>query len=68
MGSKNMGPVLRKYVEQHYPTGKRDLYAAFILRCVDLAVERNLFRSDSAAPSVVPERNEFRSTNGGDVA
>lgn len=38
MGSKNMGPVLRKYVEQHYPTGKRDLYAAFILRCVELCV------------------------------
>ncbi|MFO0579207.1 MAG: BREX-1 system adenine-specific DNA-methyltransferase PglX [Polyangia bacterium] len=39
MGSKNMGPVLRKYVEQRYPTGKRDLYAAFILRCLELCVE-----------------------------
>lgn len=36
MGSKNMGPVLRKYVEQHYSTGRRDLYAAFILRCTEL--------------------------------
>lgn len=32
MGSKNMGPVLRKHVERHFTAGKRDLYAAFILR------------------------------------
>lgn len=32
MGSKNMGPMLKKYVEFHYTPGKRDLYAAFILR------------------------------------
>lgn len=37
MGSKNMGPMLKKYVEIHYTTGKRDLYAAFILRCKELA-------------------------------
>jgi hypothetical protein len=36
MGSKNMGPVVRKYVEQHFQAGKRDLYAAFILRCQSL--------------------------------
>lgn len=40
MGSKNMGPVLKKYVERHYPLGKRDLYAAFILRCLELATDR----------------------------
>lgn len=37
MGSKNMGPVLKRYVEQHFTAGKRDLYAAFILRCLELA-------------------------------
>jgi len=37
MGSGNMGPVVKKYVEQHYPQGKRDLYAAFILRDLQFA-------------------------------
>src|SRR5260221_7323534 len=36
MGSRQMNPPLRKYVERHYSTGKRDLYAAFILRCLEL--------------------------------
>lgn len=36
MGSKNMDPPLKKYVERHYSAGKRDLYAAFILRCLGL--------------------------------
>ncbi|MEI6043479.1 MAG: N-6 DNA methylase, partial [Chloroflexota bacterium] len=36
MGSKNMDNPLRKFVEQHYKSGKRDLYAAFILRCLEL--------------------------------
>ena len=27
---------LESYVEKHYPSGKRDLYAAFILRCLEL--------------------------------
>ncbi len=36
MGSKNMPDLLKKYVEQHYKPGKRDLYAAFILRCLEL--------------------------------
>ncbi len=39
MGSKNMGAVVKKYVERHFPAGKRDLYAAFILRCLELAAE-----------------------------
>lgn len=37
MGSKNMGPVVKQYVEKHFTAGKRDLYAAFILRCLELA-------------------------------
>jgi hypothetical protein len=37
MGSKNMGPVVKRYVENHFTSGKRDLYAAFILRCLELA-------------------------------
>ena len=37
MGSKNMGPLLKAYVQRHYPEGKRDLYAAFIQRCLQLA-------------------------------
>jgi len=36
MGSKNMDSLLRGYVERHYTPGKRDLYAAFILRCLEL--------------------------------
>ena len=39
MGSKNMEPVLKAFVAKHYASGKRDLYAAFILRCRELAVE-----------------------------
>jgi len=37
MGSKNMGPVVKHYVESRFVWGKRDLYAAFILRCLELA-------------------------------
>lgn len=37
MGSKNMGAVVKRYVERHFAAGKRDLYAAFILRCLELA-------------------------------
>jgi SAM-dependent methyltransferase len=37
MGSKNMGPVVKHYVESRFVSGKRDLYAAFILRCLELA-------------------------------
>ncbi|MFH0801979.1 MAG: N-6 DNA methylase, partial [bacterium] len=37
MGSKNMGPIVKRYVETHFTPGKRDLYAAFILRCLELA-------------------------------
>ena len=37
MGSKNMGTMLKRYVARHFPAGKRDIYAAFILRCIELA-------------------------------
>lgn len=37
MGSKNMGTVLKEFVQKQYPSGKRDLYACFILRCHELA-------------------------------
>ncbi|MBW1700381.1 MAG: N-6 DNA methylase [Deltaproteobacteria bacterium] len=37
MGSKNMGDRLKKFVAKAYPQGKRDLYAAFILRCIELS-------------------------------
>jgi hypothetical protein len=36
MGSRNMGTVVKGYVERHFAAGKRDLYAAFILRCMEL--------------------------------
>ena len=39
MGSGNMSAPLRKYVEQNYKSGKRDLYAAFILRCLNLCLK-----------------------------
>ncbi len=37
MGSKNFGPALKQHVERHFKPGKRDLYAAFILRDCELA-------------------------------
>jgi hypothetical protein len=37
MGSKHMDTPLKKYVEGHYSAGKRDLYAACILRCLELS-------------------------------
>ena len=36
MGSKNMSAQLKKYVEEHYPKGKSDLFAAFMLRFSNL--------------------------------
>ncbi|MGA2451623.1 MAG: N-6 DNA methylase, partial [Polyangiaceae bacterium] len=37
MGSRNMGAVLKRHIEQHFRPGKRDISAAFILRCLELA-------------------------------
>jgi hypothetical protein len=39
MGSKNMGARLKEFVARRYPSGKRDLFAAFIVRCLSLARE-----------------------------
>ncbi|HNS53036.1 MAG TPA: hypothetical protein PKO09_17885 [Anaerolineae bacterium] len=36
LGSGNATSQLRTFVEHHFPAGKRDLYAAFILRCIAL--------------------------------
>src|SRR6266702_1908557 len=36
MGSKNMDTPLKKYIEKYYSLGRRDLYAVFILRCIEL--------------------------------
>ncbi len=44
MGGKNMSTQLKKYVEQHYPKGKSDLFAAFMLRCMHLVPQQ---RKDS---------------------
>ncbi len=37
MGSKNMGAIVKKHIESHFSSGRRDLYTAFILRCFELA-------------------------------
>ena len=39
MGGKNMSAQLKQYVEAHYPKGKSDLFAAFMLRCMQLVPE-----------------------------
>ncbi len=42
MGSKNMGKELKEYVQRAYPEGKRDLYAAFIMRNREWTKERGI--------------------------
>ena len=42
MGSGYMGETLKKFVEREYKDGKRDLCAAFILRCRDFAAPGGL--------------------------
>src|SRR5262249_47972595 len=37
LGSKNMGAVLKRHIQKHFVAAKRDLYAAFILRCLQLS-------------------------------
>ncbi|HZW31444.1 MAG TPA: hypothetical protein VFF52_12105 [Isosphaeraceae bacterium] len=39
MGSKNPGSVIKRYLERHYGPGRRDLYAAFVLRSPELVNE-----------------------------
>jgi SAM-dependent methyltransferase len=36
MGSKNLGAVVKRHIERCYKLGKRDIYAAFLLRSRDL--------------------------------
>lgn len=36
LDSRDMSETLRQYIAAHYQTGKRDLYAAFLLRSLDL--------------------------------
>ncbi|QDU98721.1 Eco57I restriction-modification methylase domain-containing protein [Lignipirellula cremea] len=36
MGAANLPLPMKEYLAQRYPTGKRDLYAAFLLRCREL--------------------------------
>lgn len=36
-GSKNLDPPVKTFVERGYKDGKRDLYAAFIIRCLEFA-------------------------------
>jgi hypothetical protein len=36
MGSRNMSPRMKRFIESQFNAGKRDLYAAFILRCLEL--------------------------------
>lgn len=36
MGSKGMSPCLQEFVQKEYIEGKYDLFAAFILRCIDM--------------------------------
>lgn len=38
MGSGNMGNVLKNFINKYYQQGSKDLYAAFILRCLDLTI------------------------------
>ena len=42
MGSKNMSAQLKKYVEEHYPKGKSDLFAAFMIRCMHLVPQHGI--------------------------
>jgi len=37
MGSRNMGPRLKRHIETHFKQGRRDLFAAFMLRNAELA-------------------------------
>ena len=43
MGSKNMNPDLAKYVKKHYPEGKADLFATFMLISKDMLIENGKY-------------------------
>ncbi|MCT2042111.1 BREX-1 system adenine-specific DNA-methyltransferase PglX [Pseudoclavibacter alba] len=40
MGSKQMNALLSQFMKDEYPTGKSDLFAAFMIRCTELADHR----------------------------
>ena len=40
MGSKQMNALLSQFMKDEYPTGKSDLFAAFMIRCTELADQR----------------------------
>lgn len=42
MGSRNMGKGLREYVQEHYPDGKSNLFAVFMLLCLRLSALRGV--------------------------
>ena len=68
MGSKNMGAVLKQHMERKFTLGKRDVYAAFILRSLELT-------RDSGRVSLVTQQSwmflrsfaELRSKNSDEV-
>jgi hypothetical protein len=39
LGRKNMGPVLKQWLQRRLKPGQRDLYAAFLLRSLELAAD-----------------------------
>lgn len=38
LGNKYMDKLVKRYVDRYYPSGRRDLYATFILRCLELCL------------------------------
>lgn len=43
MGPRNMPPILKELIESKYLDGKADLYAAFMVRCANLAEDAGRF-------------------------
>ncbi|OQB14786.1 MAG: N-6 DNA Methylase [Firmicutes bacterium ADurb.Bin193] len=39
MGRKSLNPKLREFIAQNYPEGKSELYAAFIMSCIEMLAE-----------------------------
>jgi hypothetical protein len=71
MGSGNMARRLREYVDYQFEAGKRDLYTAFILRCLSFCHPSGIVamvtlhgwmfnRSYAALRSATPERPDLR--------
>ncbi len=64
MGSKNMGPALKKHVDAEFKAGKQDAYAAFILRALQLS--QNFGRIAFVVPQTwlaLETYTDFRSIN-----